>query len=110
MCGKTARAVTARWYKEGWTAACGRRARSEEHTSELQSRPHLVCRLLLEKKNVDRRLLRRADAEPDVALVAGQELADGRHVGKHLRARVGSDRKPTQLALADMADHGGHGL
>src|SRR3989442_8724587 len=29
---------------------CRRRNRSEEHTSELQSRPHLVCRLLLEKK------------------------------------------------------------
>src|SRR3712207_7006187 len=28
-----------------------RRARSEEHTSELQSRQYLVCRLLLEKKN-----------------------------------------------------------
>src|SRR5690554_964658 len=28
----------------------GNRLRSEEHTSELQSRPHLVCRLLLEKK------------------------------------------------------------
>src|SRR5205809_7250029 len=27
------------------------RGRSEEHTSELQSRLHLVCRLLLEKKN-----------------------------------------------------------
>src|SRR3989442_7727746 len=27
--------------------------RSEEHTSELQSRPHLVCRLLLEKKKQD---------------------------------------------------------
>src|SRR5437660_7777847 len=27
------------------------RLRSEEHTSELQSRGHLVCRLLLEKKN-----------------------------------------------------------
>src|SRR3989442_11119044 len=27
-----------------------RQKRSEEHTSELQSRPHLVCRLLLEKK------------------------------------------------------------
>src|SRR5205809_5808231 len=27
-----------------------RRVRSEEHTSELQSRLHLVCRLLLEKK------------------------------------------------------------
>src|SRR2546422_1425235 len=26
-------------------------ARSEEHTSELQSRLHIVCRLLLEKKN-----------------------------------------------------------
>src|SRR2546429_2234099 len=30
-----------------------RRNRSEEHTSELQSRLHLVCRLLLEKKNTD---------------------------------------------------------
>src|SRR5690554_6207307 len=28
--------------------------RSEEHTSELQSRPHLVCRLLLEKKNTNK--------------------------------------------------------
>src|SRR3989442_9634962 len=28
------------------------RLRSEEHTSELQSRPHLVCRLLLEKKKL----------------------------------------------------------
>src|SRR5207253_9411887 len=40
------------------TARCGRRPggrrrtpRSEEHTSELQSRGHLVCRLLLENKN-----------------------------------------------------------
>src|SRR5439155_22725395 len=30
-----------------------RRSRSEEHTSELQSRGHLVCRRLLEKKNYD---------------------------------------------------------
>src|SRR3712207_6970825 len=30
-------------------------ARSEEHTSELQSRQYLVCRLLLEKKNTRRR-------------------------------------------------------
>src|SRR5476651_652300 len=29
----------------------GRWSRSEEHTSELQSRQYLVCRLLLEKKN-----------------------------------------------------------
>src|SRR3712207_8269882 len=32
-------------------ARSGRGARSEEHTSELQSRQYLVCRLLLEKKN-----------------------------------------------------------
>src|SRR5438309_3262295 len=31
----------------------GQRARSEEHTSELQSQFHLVCRLLLEKKKID---------------------------------------------------------
>src|SRR5690606_39446662 len=30
---------------------CSALARSEEHTSELQSRENLVCRLLLEKKN-----------------------------------------------------------
>src|SRR5436305_7800592 len=41
----------------GWTApgpsvpGLAAAARSEEHTSELQSRPHLVCRLLPEKKN-----------------------------------------------------------
>src|SRR5215813_4877069 len=37
--------------------ACSRATvscRSEEHTSELQSRPHLVCRLLLEKKKHQR--------------------------------------------------------
>src|SRR5690606_41498552 len=31
--------------------AAARQVRSEEHTSELQSRENLVCRLLLEKKN-----------------------------------------------------------
>src|SRR5947209_8838814 len=38
---------------KGWTRACiaGFAFRSEEHTSELQSRQYLVCRLLLEKKN-----------------------------------------------------------
>src|SRR5207253_3819441 len=32
------------------TSCCVATSRSEEHTSELQSRGHLVCRLLLEKK------------------------------------------------------------
>src|SRR5690606_38109157 len=34
----------------GMHAAAGEKIRSEEHTSELQSRENLVCRLLLEKK------------------------------------------------------------
>src|SRR5262245_25650443 len=34
--------------------------RSEEHTSELQSLRHLVCRLLLEKKKTEQRIVRRA--------------------------------------------------
>src|SRR3712207_8494176 len=34
-----------------YTRSCRRAFRSEEHTSELQSRQYLVCRLLLEKKN-----------------------------------------------------------
>src|SRR2546430_5392838 len=46
-------------------SACGREvqrgvldARSEEHTSELQSQSNLVCRLLLEKKKKSRECLR----------------------------------------------------
>src|SRR3712207_7075935 len=35
----------------GAPSPCRARDRSEEHTSELQSRQYLVCRLLLEKKN-----------------------------------------------------------
>src|SRR2546422_11489144 len=43
--------VAMRWLLDvlGLSPACGV-GRSEEHTSELQSRLHLVCRLLLEKK------------------------------------------------------------
>src|SRR2546429_7338375 len=37
---------------ESRRARHGARLRSEEHTSELQSRLHLVCRLLLEKKKI----------------------------------------------------------
>src|SRR2546422_1500474 len=37
-------------YRAGSARAAARADRSEEHTSELQSRLHLVCRLLLEKK------------------------------------------------------------
>src|SRR2546425_7989631 len=49
--------VRAPWRRSARRAvATARRARSEEHTSELQSLAYLVCRLLLEKKNILRRL------------------------------------------------------
>src|SRR5690625_6826772 len=38
----------------GCATTASRTSRSEEHTSELQSRGHLVCRLLLEKKKRNR--------------------------------------------------------
>src|SRR5690348_17625001 len=40
----------------GRIASSGSTARSEEHTSELQSPVHLVCRLLLEKKKNEERV------------------------------------------------------
>src|SRR5256884_5168616 len=46
-----------------------RTVRSEEHTSELQSRLHLVCRLLLEKKE-EFMASRRANVESPRALTA----------------------------------------
>src|SRR3712207_7732844 len=39
-----------------WMGGAHAGHRSEEHTSELQSRQYLVCRLLLEKKNLPRPL------------------------------------------------------
>src|SRR5258707_1433281 len=56
LAGDRPRAATTRSRSAATTharrARSGRRAkRSEEHTSELQSRQYLVCRLLLEKKN-----------------------------------------------------------
>src|SRR5690625_6141068 len=48
---------TRKWMRAGRDAGAAeaeRLMRSEEHTSELQSRGHLVCRLLLEKKKLNR--------------------------------------------------------
>src|SRR2546422_6361165 len=55
----------------GVDAHHGRRVRdvrSEEHTSELQSRLHLVCRLLLEKKNNIKSIRRTSCAYDDYIL------------------------------------------
>src|ERR1039458_9711719 len=61
---------------------CGVCRRSEEHTSELQSLRHLVCRLLLEKK--DDRLTRLVN--PPVGTVV-----HGHPEELHVLARAGSD-------------------
>src|SRR5439155_21699104 len=47
---RAVRSASRRRAKRGSRSNVGARSRSEEHTSELQSRGHLVCRLLLEKK------------------------------------------------------------
>src|SRR5215813_15669810 len=48
--------------------ALGERRRSEEHTSELQSRPHLVCRLLLAKKKES--APRKSEASAEIKSIA----------------------------------------
>src|SRR5438445_2810057 len=55
------------------------RGRSEEHTSELQSRQYLVCRLLLEKKKDSDGELAGAVGRHDV----GVEHADGERTNEH---------------------------
>src|SRR3712207_6894283 len=50
ICSRTARDISSTLEKSGSCSVSARSFRSEEHTSELQSRQYLVCRLLLEKK------------------------------------------------------------
>src|SRR5256884_1684524 len=72
-----------------WRACSTFEKRSEEHTSELQSRLHLVCRLLLEKKKIplDLRLALLQLALPSPAVLLGlAELRRGR------RLRLALDR------------------
>src|SRR3712207_7389096 len=60
------------------SSAAARRARSEEHTSELQSRQYLVCRLLLEKKNANRLML-----ENYITIDSSKvQDSDARHTGR----------------------------
>src|SRR5437016_10948267 len=57
---------------------CAGKARSEEHTSELQSLTNLVCRLLLEKKKKDRNArggLHERDSERHYARVGAERTA-----------------------------------
>src|SRR5207302_6109179 len=71
------RAAAPAWPRRCRLLRAGRR--SEEHTSELQSRENLVCRLLLEKKNA-RRLARARR----VNAVAAHPPSPGRIIVKQL--------------------------
>src|SRR2546422_8561918 len=51
--------------------------RSEEHTSELQSRLHLVCRLLLEKKKVEYFFVHFADREKEKEAAREKDDTEG---------------------------------
>src|SRR5258708_15398765 len=59
---------------ENWA----RSSRSEEHTSELQSPDHLVCRLLLEKKNIIKHTLteRQAVLQLDIHMIQERGTPD----------------------------------
>src|ERR1039458_8661785 len=60
------------------TGKVRRRCRSEEHTSELQSLRHLVCRLLLEKKT---ELSKECAAQAVVAAIGARRRAPGEWTG-----------------------------
>src|SRR5436305_7319403 len=57
---------------------CESAVRSEEHTSELQSRPQLVCRLLLEKKN-NRRNIRAPRITAAISVSTAARLSSHRY-------------------------------
>src|SRR2546422_4549857 len=70
------------WRAFGMTSAMNRR--SEEHTSELQSRLHLVCRLLLEKKKKNKKIKykleessRECTSQPHSYISSGKQTRTG---------------------------------
>src|SRR5438552_7043321 len=84
--------------RSGYTLEAAIRKRSEEHTSEVQSPDHLVCRLLLEKKNIGR-----ARLGPHTGLRDDGPAATGGEPLPHSRRWAGV------LRLADLRT-GGAGL
>src|SRR5207253_7258600 len=63
----------------GSIAAVGGTVRSEEHTSELQSRGHLVCRLLLEKKKKTEKQSKRTQTHRNSLTYSTEQDHHGRH-------------------------------
>src|SRR5258708_15499046 len=71
--------------------------RSEEHTSELQSPDHLVCRLLLEKKKKERTLVPESPHEHDVRRCQG--FGGGHRLVVRFLQRLDDNRLREQAAL-----------
>src|SRR5256884_746714 len=84
--------------------------RSEEHTSELQSRLHLVCRLLLEKKN-RRQARRRQDRNPRAHAEADRTRhprgQDGRPVARPAQPAGHQRRRPRPRSDRECASRTG---
>src|SRR2546421_4808644 len=81
------------------------RQRSEEHTSELQSRSDLVCRLLLEKKNnLEDAIFPNAPDSDLEHLLGGLEPSVGALAFAHLH--IAYTRRWRHLLLADVASCG----
>src|ERR1039458_7832074 len=82
--GRRLRGASGSQRRMGWSGSWrstplsqgGRVWRSEEHTSELQSLRHLVCRLLLEKKHTSTRPL-----QHDIAAAGGHVSREGHGIG-----------------------------
>src|SRR5256885_9890401 len=73
-------------------AAQRREARSEEHTSELQSPCNLVCRLLLEKKKIldDRQISQRAYHTPNPPRIPDQSTCSRSYTSTQIAASLTS--------------------
>src|SRR2546429_1549328 len=92
-------------FGSGNLAGAQKKSRSEEHTSELQSRLHLVCRLLLAKKNVTA-ALPNSKAERQAALrvpaLTTEEQYHG--IGYAFAARAFPTQGPPVVLLCSACD------
>src|SRR5690554_7339242 len=68
--------------------------RSEEHTSELQSRPHLVCRLLLEKKKKKKKTTKVLTKTKMITAPQNKTMTNSERTTKH---RTTTKRQPTTV-------------
>src|SRR5690625_5506224 len=86
---KVSAAIYLRWQSESNIYQAESTHRSEEHTSELQSRGHLVCRLLLEKKKKTEKRIGRGVQKSHVARKGDHQTARDDNEHRHPRRRQG---------------------